>query len=63
MLLQSDGRNLWLLPALPAEWSSGSVRGLAAKGGVKVDITWRDGTITEYSVTPENHSLDIHLCR
>ena len=63
MLLQSDGRNLWLLPALPAEWPSGSVRGLAAKGGVKVDITWREGAITEYSVTPENHSLNIHLCR
>ena len=51
MLLQSDGETLWLLPALPARWKSGCVKGLRAKGGAKVDVTWKNGKITAYSVT------------
>ena len=62
MLLQSDGETIWLLPALPEKWHTGSIRGLRAKGGAKVDITWVDGKITDYAVhggTP----CDIVKCR
>ena len=50
MLLQSHEDAIVLLPALPAAWKEGSVRGLRARGGYIVDFDWSDGHITSYSV-------------
>jgi alpha-L-fucosidase 2 len=46
MVLQSWGGEILLLPALPAAWSKGRVRGIRARGGVVADISWDDGKLT-----------------
>jgi alpha-L-fucosidase 2 len=51
MLLQSHAGEVHLLPALPKAWPNGRFRGLRARGGLEVEVAWRDGKPLSATVT------------
>jgi alpha-L-fucosidase 2 len=50
MLIQSHRDEIEVLPALPAAWASGSVRGLRARGAAVLDFQWRDGALNSVTL-------------
>ena len=52
MLVQSHDGEILLLPALPDQWKSGSIKGVKARGGYLLDIEWREGKLNKVKIVP-----------
>ena len=62
MLLQSNESRVLILPALPPQWTDGSVRGLVACGGATYDLEWREGCLTSCTVKAGDHDYHTEVC-
>jgi alpha-L-fucosidase 2 len=50
MIVQSHTGEIELLPALPKAWPDGSLQGIKARGGHRVNLAWSGGVLREASL-------------
>lgn len=57
MLMQSHDGFIEFLPALPAAWAEGSVKGICAEGNITGDLAWAGGRMTSASLTAGSETV------
>ncbi len=50
MLLQSHGKYIHILPALPSSWQDGEIKGLMARGNFEISMKWEKGRLKAATV-------------
>lgn len=50
MLVQSQDREIQLLPSLPQQWPDGSLHGIRLKGAATMDIDWKNGKLVSATI-------------
>lgn len=51
MIMQSTEQAIYLLPALPDEWHTGSIEGVCARGGFEISMSWKDKKVKYINIT------------
>lgn len=59
MVLQSYEGTIDILPAIPAEWADGEIKGLCARGGFEISFSWKAGKVNRVEVLSKNGGVCI----
>ena len=63
MLVQSHEGVISLLPAPCRKWPEGSIHGVKARGGIVVDMEWKDFEVVSYTLrseTPQTVTVQVN---
>lgn len=63
MLVHRVKDEIKILPALPEEWTEGSLNGISVKGGHKADISWKDAKPESLVLYPGREETVYVSCR
>ena len=55
MLVQSNAQRIVLLPALPEDWRTGSIKGLCVRGGAEIALEWQDSSLMKCVIKSKNN--------
>jgi alpha-L-fucosidase 2 len=63
MLVQSHAGFIDLIPAIPDAWKvAGEAKGLKARGNFKINMKWKDGKVTTYTISsPQPRKVKVRI--